>query len=193
MAGGIRRQAGSTSQNRLRELVFLQACERLGAHLETGATRGQYCLIARDFCLIFQDHPNLGLCIDTAHPPLARKYGWDATTGEGWTDSSYADMLSRLRSVPADKIFYVELADVLKPVVPLGKGSPFDEWREKAKSPRGDSFVWAICGRPVPLIGKDAGRGVVNEDDMGGAHVVETLKAVLSTGWRGGSFGSLQP
>jgi len=94
-------------------------------------------------------------------------------------------MLDRLRSVPAEKIFYVELADVLEPVVPLGQGSPFDAWREKAQSPRGDSFVWAICARPVPLIGRDAGRGVKSEKDMGGAHVIDTVQAVLSTGWRG--------
>ncbi|AFR98803.1 3-dehydroshikimate dehydratase [Cryptococcus neoformans C23] len=131
------------------------------------------------------DHPNLGLCIDTAHPPLAPAYGWDPTTGEGWTDEQYASFLERLRAVPKEKIFYVELSEVLKPVVPLGKGSPFDEWREKAQSPRGDGFVWAVCGRPVPLVGRDAGRGVKGPDDMGAARALETFKAVLSTGWRG--------
>ena len=94
-------------------------------------------------------------------------------------------MIERMKRVPGDKIFYVELSDVLKPVIPLGKGSPYDEWREKTQSPRGDSFVWAICGRPVPLVGRDAGRQVKGEDDMGGARVVETLKAILSTGFKG--------
>ncbi|AAW44929.1 hypothetical protein CNBL0420 [Cryptococcus deneoformans B-3501A] len=131
------------------------------------------------------NHPNLGLCIDTAHPPLAPAYGWDPTTGEGWTDEQYASFLERLRAVPKEKIFYVELSEVLKPVVPLGKGSPFDEWREKAQSPRGDGFVWAVCGRPVPLVGRDAGRGVKGPNDMGAARALETFKAVLSTGWRG--------
>lgn len=135
-----------------------------------------------------QNHPNLGLCIDTAHPPLAPAYGWDPTTGKGWTDKQYASFLERLRAVPKEKIFYVELSEVLKPVVPLGKGSPFDQWREKAQSPRGDGFVWAVCGRPVPLVGRDAGRGVKGPDDMGAARALETFKAVLSTGWRGESL-----
>lgn len=94
-------------------------------------------------------------------------------------------MLDRIRKVPGDKIFYVELSDVLKPVTPLWQGSPFDAWGKAANSPRGDSFVWAICGRPVPLIGKDAGRSVKTEDDMGGARVISSLKAILETGFKG--------
>jgi sugar phosphate isomerase/epimerase len=135
-----------------------------------------------------QNHPNLGLCLDTAHFPLAPAYGWDPVTGKGWTDTQYWAMLQRIRQVPGDKIFYVELSDVLTPIVPLGQGSPFDEWRTKANSPRGDGFVWAICGRPVPLVGRDAGRAVRSEDDMGGARVVESVQAILSTGFRGRSL-----
>ena len=96
-------------------------------------------------------------------------------------------MGGRRKQGPGEKVFYVELSDVLKPVGPLGKGSPVDEWREKAQSTRGDSFVWAVCGRPVPLVGRDAGRQVASEDDMGGARVVQSVKAILSTGYKGQS------
>jgi hypothetical protein len=136
-------------------------------------------------CSLAQNHPNLGLCLDVAHFPLAPGYGWDPLTGLGWTDDDVKGIVSRLRAVPADKIFYVELSDVLSPVIPLGQGSAFDEWRIQANSPRGDSFVWAVCGRPVPLVGKHAGKAVKGKDDLGGARVTETLKAILDTGFRG--------
>ncbi|WRT69336.1 uncharacterized protein IL334_006320 [Kwoniella shivajii] len=131
------------------------------------------------------DHPNLGLCLDTAHWPLSPIYGYDPTTGEGFTDQQFKEMLGRLSEIPGEKIFYVELSDVLKPVVPLGKGSPFDEWRVKANSPRGDRFVWAVCGRPVPFVGRDAGRQVKTQDDMGGARVLECFKTILASGFNG--------
>jgi hypothetical protein len=136
-----------------------------------------------------QDHPNLGLCLDTAQFPLAREYGWDPVTGSasGWTTEQSTACLERLKTVPAEKIFYVEISDVLAPTVPLGKGSAFDAWRSRTQSPRGDVFVWAICGRPVPLVGKDAGRSVRSQEDYGGARVVDALSAILSTGYRGES------
>lgn len=136
----------------------------------------------------YQDHPNLGLCLDVAHFPLAPSYGWDPTTGEGWSDCQYNEMISRLKKVPGNKIFYLEISDVLKPVRPLGRGSPFDAWRERNRPARGDIFVWTVCGRPLPFVGKDAGRSVDNEDDMGGARVFESVQAVLSTGFKGVFF-----
>ncbi|EON68432.1 hypothetical protein W97_07756 [Coniosporium apollinis CBS 100218] len=131
------------------------------------------------------NHPNLGLCLDVAHFPLAPSYGWDPLTGEGWTESDYEKLIARLRTVPAEKIFYVELSDVLKPVIPLGQGSDFDAWREKNRPSRGDNFVWVICGRPVPFVGKSAGKSVNSNDDMGGGRVLESVKAILSTGFKG--------
>ena len=77
-------------------------------------------------------------------------------------------MIARLRTVPAEKIFYVELSDVLKPVIPLGQGSDFDAWREKNRPARGDTFVWVICGRPVPFVGRNAGKSVKSDNDIGG-------------------------
>jgi hypothetical protein len=94
-------------------------------------------------------------------------------------------MLQRLRKLPAEKIVYVELSDVLAPVPPLYKGSLFDQWAEETKHPRGDCFMWAMCGRPLPLVGRDAGRKLNSANDMGGARVVEVLKAIFETGYKG--------
>ncbi|WWC88881.1 uncharacterized protein L201_003796 [Kwoniella dendrophila CBS 6074] len=131
------------------------------------------------------DHPNLGLCLDTAQFPLSPDYGYKVRTGEGYTDQQFDEMLERMSKIPGEKIFYVELSECLKPVIPLGKGSPFDEWAEKAQSPRGDRFVWAICGRPVPFIGRDAGRQVNTEADYGNARVADCLKTIIATGFNG--------
>lgn len=135
-----------------------------------------------------QNHPNLGLCLDVAHFPLAPSYGWDPLTGRGWTQSDHEELVARLRKVPAEKIFYVELSDVLEPVIPLGQGSDFDSWREKNRPSRGDIFVWTICGRPVPFVGKNAGKSVKSGSDMGGARVLESLKAIVDTGFKGMCF-----
>ncbi|WWD01548.1 hypothetical protein V866_008493 [Kwoniella sp. B9012] len=131
------------------------------------------------------NHPNLGMCIDVAHFPLAPAYGWDPTTGKGWTDEQYEAMIERLKKVPGEKIFYLEISDVLKPVKPLGNGSPYDAWREKNKPHRGDIFTWTICGRPLPFVGKDAGRDVKSDDDLGGGRVLQSVEAVLNTGFKG--------
>lgn len=98
-----------------------------------------------------------------------------------WSEEDFQALLARLRAVPADKIFYVELADVVPVTTALGRGSRFDEWRAKANSPRGDTFVWATCGRCLPEVGSDAGRG----GEKGAARVAEALKAILDTGFNG--------
>ncbi|KAK6909912.1 hypothetical protein L486_00436 [Kwoniella mangroviensis CBS 10435] len=131
------------------------------------------------------NHPNLGLCLDTAQFPLSPDYGYKVRTGEGYTDQQFDEMLQRMSQVPGEKIFYVELSECVKPVVPLGQGSPFDTWAEKAQSPRGDRFVWAICGRPVPFIGRDAGRQVRTQEDYGRARVADCLKVILDSGFNG--------
>ncbi|KIR34912.1 hypothetical protein I352_02167 [Cryptococcus deuterogattii MMRL2647] len=131
------------------------------------------------------DHPNFGLCLDTAHFPLTLGYGWNPRTGEGWTEADFQNILSFIRALPVEKIFYVELSDVLPPVIPLGQGSPFDEWCNNAKTSRGDRFLWAMVARPVPLIGRDAGRSIKAESDMGGERVVEALRVILETGYNG--------
>lgn len=80
------------------------------------------------------------------------------------------------------------MSDVLEPNPPLGQGSDFDAWRDRNQPARGDNFAWVICARPVPFIGKDVGRSVKSELDMGGAKVVESLKAILHTGFKGTFF-----
>lgn len=115
-------------------------------------------------------------------------YGWDVLAPKMWSEEGVQAMLGRLRAVPADKIFYVELADVVAPTTALGKGSRFDEWRIKANSPRGDTFVWAACGRCLPEVGTDAGRG----GEKGAARVAKALKAILDTGFKGLYFSSIK-
>lgn len=135
--------------------------------------------------LTSQDHPDLGLCLDTAHFPLSPPYGYDPVTGTGFDDESYQQMTSRLRALPAEKIFYVELSDVVVPDPPLYKGSRFDEWAKNNKPPRdGDRFIWTICGRPVPLVGRAAG-SLTSDSAKSGARVIESLRAILDTGFKG--------
>jgi len=108
-------------------------------------------------------------------------------------DSILAPLGWRRQEAPADSVswglikaeFYIELSDVLKPVIPLGQGSDFDAWREKNRPSRGDNFTWVICGRPVPFVGKNAGKSVKSDNDMGGGRVLESVKAILSTGFKG--------
>lgn len=104
-------------------------------------------------------------------------------------------MISRISSLPPEKIFYVELSDVLNPKAtkPLYQGSPFDEFGKNDKSGKNERFIWVRCARPVPLVGPNGGmdkRPEGMEED--GARVVETLKAIMSTGWRGECLSSLQ-
>jgi len=112
-------------------------------------------------------------------------------TGKGYDDTEFEALMARLAKVPSDKIFYVELADVITPdkAKPLGGGSEFDEWQNKNPAPRGPAFVWAFCGRPVPLVGRNAGRSVKEERDTGGARVLEILEVLFGKGFRGTFIG----
>ena len=94
-------------------------------------------------------------------------------------------MLTRLRAIPVEKLFYVELSDVLSPSLPLGKGSPFDGWRAENDPARGDIFTWCICARSIPLLGEDAGRRFKTGNDRGGARVAEILSTFLQMGFQG--------
>jgi hypothetical protein len=113
-------------------------------------------------------------------------------TGKGYGDIEFEALMARLANVPSEKIFYVELADVITPdkAKPLGRGSEFDDWQNSNPAPRGPAFVWAFCGRPVPLIGRNAGRSVKKGRDMGGARVLEILRVLFNKGFRGTFFGS---
>ena len=112
------------------------------------------------------------------------EYGWDVTTGKGWEETSYLAMLDRVRQVPAEKIFYVEVSDLVAPDPPLGKGSPFDAWVEENRPDLGPRFSWIWCGRPVPLVGRHAGKIGPEGVDFG-ARVVSSIAALLDTGFSG--------
>ncbi|TYJ58570.1 hypothetical protein B9479_000780 [Cryptococcus floricola] len=46
-------------------------------------------------------------------------------------------------------------------------------------------LIWAALGRPLPLVGKNAGQSVKDGNDMGHANALQTFKAVLDQGWSG--------
>lgn len=124
-----------------------------------------------------QDHANLGLCLDTALIALTPGYGIDPLTGEGYDDAKFDDMIDRLRKIPIDKIFYVELSELLKPTTPLGQGSKFDAWRDANQPAYGDVFTWCVCARPVA--------GVLEEGKTGAARVGQVLQVLNEMGYRG--------
>jgi hypothetical protein len=105
-------------------------------------------------------------------------------TGEGYTDAEFAAEVARIRAVPGDKIHFFEISDVVIPRPALLKGSAFDDFHKNDPNAR-VLFTWSICGRCLPLVGKNAGDDVKGEDDFGGARAVEVMKAVLDTGFRG--------
>ena len=123
--------------------------------------------------------------MDTAQFPLARDYGWDPQTGKGWSEQQYQARMDRIRQIPGDKIFYVELSDVIAPSTPLYTGSRYDTWARESSTSRNDRFIWAICARPVPFVGLNAGTCVERPEDLGGARVWETFQAILQTGFQG--------
>lgn len=90
-----------------------------------------------------------------------------------------------MAKIPAEKIFYVELSECVKPVPPLGSGSPYDEWHAQGKFNNGDRFTWSICARLVPYTGRDAGRHPSAKAEHGVARVDEVLRTILSTGFNG--------
>jgi hypothetical protein len=132
-----------------------------------------------------QNHPYLGLCIDTAQCALAPAYGYDPTSGNGYTEPAFQALLSRLRSVPGDKIFFVEISDVLKPSPPLLLGSAFDEWHRAQGPGYRTGFTWCRCARVIPHIGRGTGKLVKTEEDEGAGRVAEVVKAILQTGFTG--------
>ena len=139
-----------------------------------------------------QDHPNLGLCLDSAHIAVAPAYGYIPSSGEGYTEDLFQAELDRLRALPADKIHFYEISDMIKPqkAVPLGRGSEYDAYHASFGHKARDLFTWSMCGRCVPLVGKNAGQDVHGPGDMGDARCIEVTQAIFSTGFRGKVFSS---
>ncbi|KAL8813019.1 MAG: hypothetical protein Q9223_007154 [Gallowayella weberi] len=119
------------------------------------------------------NRPNIGLCLDTfqtaggewADPTTAsglierREGGKDEALEERFR----ASLRALAETVPAEKIFILQVSDAYRPSTPLD-GKP----DEQGVRPRGR---WSSCLRPVPFNG-------------GYLPVVEVAKAVLETGFR---------
>ena len=115
------------------------------------------------------DRPNIGLNLDTFQ---TAGYEWaDPTTSSGLLDKSpesreanfKASMEKLAATVPAEKIFFLQISDAYKPPQPFSK-----DVDESGTRPRGR---WSHDFRPLPY--------------QGYLPVVEVTKAVLRTGFRG--------
>ncbi|KAL8977119.1 MAG: hypothetical protein Q9205_007011 [Flavoplaca limonia] len=120
------------------------------------------------------DRPNIGLCLDTFQTGGGE---WaDPTTSSGLIElpgpnprqtlkERFRASLKELgKTIPAEKIYILQISDAYKPREPLDA-----EVDEQGLRPRGR---WSSCLRPVPF-------------DGGYLPVVDVAKAVLETGFRG--------
>ena len=117
------------------------------------------------------NRPNIGLCLDTFQT-AGGEWG-DPTTASGLIEGlskekleqRYAQSLRELaKTVPADKIYLLQLSDAYKPP------SPFDPAPDQSgMRPRGR---WSHDFRPMPF-------------DGGYLPIVSMTRAVLQTGFRG--------
>jgi len=117
------------------------------------------------------NRPNVGLCLDSFQ--TAGSEWADPTTESGLIESkskedlekSFAASLEELsKTVPPSKIFFLQISDAYKPVSPFST-----EADESGLRPRGR---WSHDFRPYPFNG-------------GYLPVVQVVKAVLKTGFRG--------
>ncbi|KAH6646018.1 3-dehydroshikimate dehydratase [Truncatella angustata] len=117
------------------------------------------------------DKPNLGLCLDTFQS-AGGEWG-DPTTrsghlegvGKSQLDQNWGKSLAELAvTIPADKIYLLQISDAYKVDPPIEAKT-----NEEGLRPRGQ---WSHDYRPLPYAG-------------GYLPIVEFLKAVLSTGFRG--------
>lgn len=117
------------------------------------------------------NRPNIGLCLDTFQTgggewgdPMTQSGHLESMDG-GELDRKFAESLDQLSaSIPADKIYFLQISDAYKMDPPLGKDPDEDGLR-----PRGR---WSHDYRPLPF-------------DGGYLPVVAFTAAVLKTGFRG--------
>ncbi|EJU03029.1 xylose isomerase-like protein [Dacryopinax primogenitus] len=121
------------------------------------------------------NHPNLGLCLDTFQISGSPVYGASPTHPSGWIlgyhPSVFTLSLHKLtESIPASKIFFLQISDGARLDPPLGRGNELDERWKGGWEPR---QVWSAARRPLPF------------EDRGYLPVLEVVEAVLGTGFRG--------
>lgn len=117
------------------------------------------------------DRPNIGLCLDTFQSAGGE---WaDPTTDSGLIEDIPKEELEQrfeqsmkdlASTIPADKIYLLQISDAYKPKTPISKTED-----ESGLRPRGQ---WSHDFRPVPFQG-------------GYLPVVRVARAVLETGFRG--------
>ncbi|KAI0038872.1 xylose isomerase-like protein [Auriscalpium vulgare] len=132
-----------------------------GVHVNTWQHTWEVCKLV--------DRPNFGLCLDTFQI-CARAYV-DPASPPNVLPSASAHLAASLenltRSVPPEKIFYLQISDGSRKVVA-------DTLRENAQG-LPPLYAWSNAWRPLPLL--DVFRGFLP--------VVDVVEAVWRTGWRG--------
>lgn len=117
------------------------------------------------------DRPNIGLCLDTfqtaggewADPTTKTGLIEDVKGNEALEKRFYESLDNLSKTIPAEKIYILQISDAYKPKKPLDPNPD-----ESGLRPRGR---WSSCLRPVPFSG-------------GYLPVVEVTKAVLKTRFR---------
>lgn len=117
------------------------------------------------------DRPNIGLCLDTfqtaggewADPTTRSGLLEDQGSKEEMEKKFHESLRNLSATIPADKIYILQISDAYKPQEPLDPNPD-----ENGLRPRGR---WSSCLRPIPFNG-------------GYLPVMDVAKAVLQTGFR---------
>ena len=118
------------------------------------------------------DRPNIGLCLDTFQTaggewadPTTKSGMIEGEGGQHALEKRFQESLKNLATtIPAEKIYILQISDAYKPKEPLDPNPG-----ENGMRPRGR---WSMNLRPMPF-------------DGGYLPVVDVVKAVLQTGFRG--------
>lgn len=144
------------------------------------------------------DRPNFGLCLDTFQI-CARAYASPTSPSRVLPDAQQklqASLANLSKTIPASKIFYFQISDGSSNVSPEAL---ITQAQKEGISPL---YAWSNAWRPVPYMDEavDALRAAAGSSDTfalsvgeGAVHggfggylpVLDVIKAVLRTGWRG--------
>jgi hypothetical protein len=135
-----------------------------------------------------KDHPNIGLDIDVALVAVERPYGINPLIGsDGLSDEGSAKIAQVFSSIPADKIFAIDMSDIIPPRPPLLGGSALDGFAKAAFTGM-EPLAW-LAGAPVlPYIGRAIGEGVNGPSDQGAGRVVDMLKLLVKNEFDGPTY-----